>query len=135
MECFHCLHDNPDGARYCNSCGERIDPPSHDDVKRCVSCGKRMSYEVYFNVCQHCGFAYRIKISKPNGSKAVTTWKYILLYYLSLVMPGAGLVIGGAYISTPGPDRRLGKDCAVLGILNLMTVGIAVYYLGLLNAF
>ena len=131
MECFHCLHDNPIGAKFCNSCGEQLLPEPHDDVRRCVSCGKRMSYEVYFNVCQHCGFAYRIRISKPNGSKAVTTWKYVLLYYLSFILPGAGLLVGGVYISAPGAERKVGVDCAVLGVLNLIVVGLLAYYLGI----
>ncbi len=131
MECFHCLHDNPPEAKYCNSCGERIDPEPQNDLRRCVSCGKRMSYEVYFNVCQHCGFAYRIKISKPNGSKAVTTWKYVLLYYVSLVIPGAGFLVGGAYISTPGAEKRLAKDCVALGVANLITVSLMAHLLGI----
>lgn len=90
-----------------------------------------MSHEIYFNVCQHCGFAYRIKISKPNGSKAMTTWRYVLLYYLSFVVPGAGLLIGGVHMSNPRGERRLGRDCALLGAANLIVVGLLAYYLGI----
>ena len=128
MKCFQCAHENPSGARFCNSCGKHMGHEPHNDIRKCVSCGKRMSHEVYFNVCQHCGFAYRIKISKPNGSRAVTTWTYILLYYVSFLIPGAGLLIGGVYMSTPGSERRLGKDCAALGAINLAVFALLAYY-------
>lgn len=128
MECFHCKHDNPSGARFCNSCGTRIGGEQPDD-KRCVSCGKRMDHDVYFNVCQHCGFAYRISISKSNGAQATTSWTYVLLYYASFVIPGAGLLIGGVYMSAPGARSRLGRDCAALGVTNLIVVALLSYYL------
>ena len=127
MKCYHCANENPSGARFCNSCGKQMHHEPHNDITKCVSCGKRMSYEIYFNVCQHCGFAYRIKISKPNGSRAVTTWTYILLYYVSFLIPGAGLLIGGVYMSNPGVERKLGRDCAVLGVINLTTVALLAY--------
>ena len=129
MECQHCGHGNPEGARYCNACGMRVEGAGHDGARKCAACGKRMNYDVYFNVCQHCGFTYRISISKPNGTRAPTRLSYLLMYYASLAVPGAGLVIGGTYIPTNREERRLRLDCAVLGAANLVVLGLIAYYL------
>lgn len=129
MECGHCGHCNPEGARYCNSCGKRVDRGDSDGARKCAACGRRMNYDVYFNVCQHCGFTYRISISRPNGTKAPTRLGYILMYYASMAIPAAGLIIGGTYVPTSREERRFKLDCAVLGLANLAILGLIAYYL------
>ena len=129
MECCHCGQGNPDGARYCNSCGMRVDRGSTDGARKCVACGKHMNYDVYFSVCQHCGFAYRISISKPNGTRAPTRLSTILKYYASMAVPGAGLVIGSACVPRNSADRRLRFDCIVLGLSNLSLLVLIAYFL------
>src|SRR5512136_2245796 len=129
MECFHCKHDNPSGAKFCNSCGRQIADKSPDDTKRCVSCGKRMNYDVYFNVCQHCGFAYRISISRPDDARADAPWTRTLLYYISLAVPGVGIIAGGIYMSRHGAMKKLGHTCTVLGVVNLAFVSVVAFCL------
>jgi DNA-directed RNA polymerase subunit RPC12/RpoP len=35
---------------------------AHEE-RSCVSCGQKVDLEVYFTVCPHCGFGYRIQVS------------------------------------------------------------------------
>jgi class 3 adenylate cyclase/tetratricopeptide (TPR) repeat protein len=46
MRCAACQHENPDGARFCESCGDALDAA-------CASCGTRISENARF--CAQCG--------------------------------------------------------------------------------
>jgi len=73
MNGLHCLGEDPKGLRSCDSCGKGLlgQPTRRVDRKACVSCGRTMDHVVYFTVCPHCGFNYRIEISQIESEEAL----------------------------------------------------------------
>lgn len=49
--------------------------------KTCVSCGRIMDHAVYFTVCPHCGFNYRIEVSQIDPDEELTI-RSLMLYLL-----------------------------------------------------
>lgn len=128
MDCQYCKHDNPGGARFCNWCGRRIGDHL-DGGRKCVSCGRHMDYDVFFNLCPHCGFAYRMGVSQSDGACADAAYTRMLLYYISLLVPLAGIVVGGAYLRETLASRKLARSCILLSALNLGAVSVAILLL------
>ncbi len=46
---------------------------AHEE-RSCVSCGQKMDLDVYFTVCPHCGFSYRIQVSPEVQGYDVCLW-------------------------------------------------------------
>ena len=76
MNCPCCLGENPEGARFCSSCGKGLRPGLEDggseDPRGCVSCGKIIDQKVYFTMCPHCGFNYRIEVFPTDRREKLT---------------------------------------------------------------
>jgi len=74
--CRHCLGENPERARFCSSCGKELKPGPGDgrnaDPRGCVSCGMIMDQTVYFTMCPHCGFNYRIEVFPTDAKESLT---------------------------------------------------------------
>jgi hypothetical protein len=76
LNCPYCLGESSEGARFCSSCGKGLKPAPGDgrsaDPRGCVSCGKIIDQKVYFTLCPHCGFNYRIEVFPTNGKEKLT---------------------------------------------------------------
>jgi len=76
LNCRYCLGETPEGARFCNFCGKGLEPAPGDgrsaDPRSCASCGKIMDQKIYFTMCPHCGFNYRIEVSPTDGKEDLT---------------------------------------------------------------
>ncbi|MBU0624159.1 MAG: zinc ribbon domain-containing protein [Candidatus Thermoplasmatota archaeon] len=74
MNCRYCLGENPEEARFCSTCGKGLRPEDErsTDPRGCISCGKIMDQEVYFTMCPHCGFNYRIEVFPSDGKEKLT---------------------------------------------------------------
>ena len=114
-----------DNRLLCESCKNEVITPSYhvQDPNRaeCVSCGKPMDHKVYFTVCPHCGFNYRIEISPVKHSNGLSRREEIMSYMVSILVPLSGFVIGAIYINEPDlPSRRVARGCVALGAMNLI---------------
>lgn len=71
----YCPRENPKGVRFCDSCGKELRRRTAEsrrlEPKTCVSCGRTMDQAVYFTVCPHCGFNYRIEISQIDPEEGL----------------------------------------------------------------
>ncbi|MBN1677132.1 MAG: zinc ribbon domain-containing protein [Candidatus Thermoplasmatota archaeon] len=69
MKCSDCETENPEGAKFCQSCGRELET---NVPRRCVSCGRPIPHEAL--VCQYCGFDYHSQIlgAPPPGVDAQT---------------------------------------------------------------
>jgi hypothetical protein len=63
MTCSHCAASNPDGARFCQTCGKNLAP----EPRACPACGTVNSETAAF--CFNCGSGLEPKASAP-GAKA-----------------------------------------------------------------
>ena len=97
MNCPDCLGENPEGARFCGSCGKGLKPGQGDgrsaDPRGCVSCGKIIDQRVYFTMCPHCGFNYRIEIFPTNGKERLTVRSLVPSFLTGAVVVCATLLL------------------------------------------
>jgi len=115
----------------CDSCEHDAIARGHEgrdsDQTECVSCGKLMDHKVYFTMCPHCGFNYRIEISPVKHSNGLSRREEIMSYVISVLVPLSGFVIGATYITEPDlPSRRAARGCVALGVINLMLASVLV---------
>jgi uncharacterized membrane protein YvbJ len=61
MTCGHCGASNPDGARFCQSCGKSVGP----GPRTCPACGTINSESAAF--CSNCGSGLDPKASSPGA--------------------------------------------------------------------
>jgi hypothetical protein len=64
MTCGHCGASNPDGARFCQSCGKSLAP----EPRACAACGTINSETAAF--CSNCGSALAQKKASARGAEA-----------------------------------------------------------------
>jgi hypothetical protein len=76
MNCPSCLGENTERAGFCDFSGEELQPEPPDrrcaDPRTCVSCGRTMDQTVYFTMCPHCGFNYRIEVFPIDSEEKLT---------------------------------------------------------------
>lgn len=67
MKCRNCGMDNPQGMRFCGSCGKLMELPaveaSEGRNRLCVGCGRAIGWDAI--VCMYCGHNYQVK-AKPG---------------------------------------------------------------------
>jgi len=80
--------EDPVSTGHCDYCREEVSAPisktSSLASDRCISCGKQMDLNVYYTMCPHCGFNYRIQIS-PRIRKNVVSFGALLRALIVLV--------------------------------------------------
>jgi len=136
MRCGSCGQQNREGARFCDTCGASLGTDAHHLTQRstrdCISCGKSIDLGVYFTVCPHCGFNYRIEISPMRAGHMASKSNAALLYVLSAVVPAAGFVIGALLASEKNEEsREIANGCLVLAALNIIVTPLLILrYLG-----
>ncbi len=81
-------HERFESKRQCNCERVRARPratlTTKSDLHRCVSCGQRMDRVLYFTICPHCGFNYRIEVNPIEEKTQVGARS--LLYLLSTIV-------------------------------------------------
>jgi len=80
---------------------------------------------VYFTVCPHCGFNYRIEITPIKPELAETKRRAAILYGISILIPMAGFVVGSILSGDPR-CRRLAGGCVALGAMNIVLTPILI---------
>jgi len=92
-----CLMDSPEGVMFCDSCGEELRrrPVGNGRLKpkTCVSCGRAMDRAVYFTICPHCGFNYRIEISRIESKEGLTFRSLMPSFLVSATFVCAMLIL------------------------------------------
>lgn len=131
MRCGSCGQQNRDGARFCDSCGATLGPKEWDTgratPKQCISCGKDINLGVYFTMCPHCGFNYRIEITPVRPQLAATRRSAAFLYTVSILVPMAGFVVGAVLWRDTDPEaRRNANECVILASLNIIIAPILI---------
>ena len=86
MKCFNCGAEIPEGNRYCGSCGKEVGSLQVQS-RHCVSCGRAIDFNA--NVCQYCGYDYRIGPLPKRRSSG----KRIAGGILAILCGVAGLII------------------------------------------
>jgi hypothetical protein len=102
-------------------------------ARECISCGKPIDLGVYFTMCPHCGFNYRIEITPVKPGIAASRRSETFLYAVSIVVPMAGFVTG-ALLSKEmdSQSRKLANGCVALGAINIIVTPILILrYFGL----
>jgi predicted RNA-binding Zn-ribbon protein involved in translation (DUF1610 family) len=88
MSGSYCLGENPEKIGFCDSCGRELQrrptEGRHLERKTCVSCGRTMDHAVYFTVCPHCGFNYRIEISQIESEEGLRIRSIMLPLLVSI---------------------------------------------------
>lgn len=64
MKCPKCQHENPDGSKFCEQCGEPLDK----QPRFCPKCGVELSANVSF--CPNCGCRVSANVSKNTSAKS-----------------------------------------------------------------
>jgi len=131
MRCGACGQQNRDGARFCDACGARFGPTERDSgrttARQCVSCGKDINLGVYFTMCPHCGFNYRIEITPVKPDLASSKRSSAFLYAVSALVPMAGFVVGALlWKEMDSRARRLANECVGLAALNIIATPILI---------
>lgn len=82
---------------------------------------------MYFTVCPHCGFNYRIEITPVKPGRDEDKRSAAALYAFSATVPMAGFVVG-AVLSGDGDDRSrtVANGCIALAALNMMVVPLLI---------
>jgi hypothetical protein len=97
LNCSCCLGENLEGARFCSSCGKGLKPRPGDggnaDPRGCVSCGKIIDQRVYFTMCPHCGFNYRIEVFPTDGKERLTVRSLVPSFLAGALIVCATLVL------------------------------------------
>jgi predicted RNA-binding Zn-ribbon protein involved in translation (DUF1610 family) len=95
MNCQHCLGENPEEARFCSACGKELRPGDERsaDIRSCVSCGRIMDQKIYFTMCPHCGFNYRIEVFPNDGKERLTIRSLIPSFLASALIVCATLLL------------------------------------------
>lgn len=89
-----------------------------------------MDLGVYFTMCPHCGFNYRIEITPVKSEPGGTSLDRAGLYFASMTVPVAGFIIGAVLWNRDDvTSRRLANGCVALGALNIVVVPILVLML------
>ena len=93
----YCPREDTNGVRFCDSCGKelrrRTTESRHQKPKTCVSCGRTMDRAVYFTVCPHCGFNYRIETSQIDPEEGLTLRSLIPSFLVSAAVICAILLL------------------------------------------
>jgi len=137
MRCGSCGQQNREGARFCDARAAQLSSETQarrePAAKECISCGKTIDLGVYFTVCPHCGFNYRIEITPVAPGTVSTTGRTAYLYVLSIAIPTAGFVIGALLSHDKGSQsRRVADGCVALGAINIIVTPILILkFLGL----
>lgn len=137
MRCGSCSQQNRGVARFCDRCGARLSSGERSSVvpaaRECISCGKAIDLGVYFTICPHCGFNYRIEIKPVRPGIASSRRSAALLYAVSAGMPMAGFVIGAMCSKEmDSQSRRFANECVALGAINTIATPILILkYFGL----
>jgi predicted amidophosphoribosyltransferase len=131
MRCGSCGQQNREGARFCDACGARLSSETQAERKpaarECISCGKTIDLGVYFTVCPHCGFNYRIEITPVAPELVSKRGRTASLYVLSIAIPMAGFVIGALLSHDKGSQsRRVADGCVALGAINIIVTPILI---------
>jgi len=137
MRCGSCGQQNRQEARFCDACGARLSSKTQAKrepaARECISCGKTIDLGVYFTVCPHCGFNYRIEITPVAPEPVSRRGRTASLYVLSIAIPMAGFVIGTLLSQDKGSQsRRVADGCVALGAINIIVAPILILkFLGL----
>jgi hypothetical protein len=137
MRCGACGQQNRGGAKFCDGCGARLAPdvPAREATvaRQCISCGKGIDLAVYFTICPHCGFNYRIEITPVRPDLASSRRSQAFLYVVSILVPMAGFMAGAMlWKDADSRARRLANECVGLGVLNIIISPILILkYFGL----
>ena len=131
MRCGSCGQRNRKGATFCDACGQKIRllpaRASSSTIRDCVSCGKKMDLGVYYTMCPHCGFNYRIEVTPVIRGLGTSKRNVAALYALSAAVPVAGFVVGALLSSEMDKDsRRLSSGCVALAALNIIITPILI---------
>ena len=137
MRCGSCSQQNREGAGFCDGGGARLGYEERSSAgsaaRECISCGKAIDLGVYFTICPHCGFNYRIEITPVRSGMAASKRSSTLLYAISIAVPMAGFITG-ALLSREmdSQSRRLANGCVGLGAINIIVTPILILrYFGL----
>lgn len=94
LKCVHCGLDDCANIGSFGDRGDANDPElsrtTLSDSKKCVSCDRPMDFDVYFTVCPHCGFNYRIQVSPMEHEEGIG-----LGTFLKMLLVAAGAVVLG----------------------------------------
>lgn len=131
MRCGSCGRQDRDRARFCDGCGARLNSeernPGVPAARECISCGKAIDLGVYFTVCPHCGFNYRIEITPVMPGMNASRKSAAFIYAASLVMPIAGFAIGAVLSKKmDSRSRMLANGCVALGAINTIVTPILI---------
>jgi len=131
MRCGTCGQRNRNGARFCDGCGARLGAEEPDSrrttAKQCISCGKDINLGVYFTMCPHCGFNYRIEITPVKPDLAASRRSSSFFCAVSILVPMAGFVIGAMlWKDMDSRARRLANECAGLAVINITITPILI---------
>ena len=131
MRCGSCDQHNRDGARFCDACASRLKPVGRSappsTAGDCVSCGKPIDLGVYFNMCPHCGFNYRIEITPVTPGRANIGGNVAGLYAISAVVPAAGFVVGAILAGDESTQsRKAAGGCVALAALNIVITPLLI---------
>lgn len=101
MKCIQCGLENPDitSALHTSdhSGGHRNAGGECSRVLKCVSCGRPMDFTVYFTVCPHCGFNYRIQVSPIRSDEGVPLKR--VLWMMLLMISALVLLFSIVYVA------------------------------------
>jgi len=93
----YCPREDTKGVRFCDSCGKelrrRTRESRHLKPKTCVSCGRTMDRAVYFTICPHCGFNYRVEISQIESKERLTFRSLMPSFLVSATFVCAMLIL------------------------------------------
>jgi len=75
MKCLKCLHENPDDAKFCNGCGQKLESV-------CVKCGKANppgskfcnEFIKPFQIWEGSWCLFVVTVGRPTLFQAVTEW-------------------------------------------------------------
>jgi len=131
MRCGSCCRQNREGAKFCDACGARLSSETtakrESAARECISCGKTIDLGVYFTVCPHCGFNYRIEITPVAPGPVSKRGRTVSLYVLSIAIPMAGFIIGALLLHDKGSQsRRVADGCVALGAINMIVTPILI---------
>jgi predicted nucleic acid-binding Zn ribbon protein len=121
LKCPDCGAMNPDGMKYCGSCGKNLPSPAVEPAgpatRHCVQCGRPISWDA--NVCMYCGRDYRAKVTRAGTEGYLTTGAVLILVAAILGIALLTLTID-AWRDLPVTSLALltiSYACAIMGIL------------------